>query len=194
MTFLPGDRVALEPLDSDDDTHVDAYRETRNHPEMRRTGAYETGLTPAEARKAIRKRREREGAVCAIVAEGAVQGWADVSLRDGRAREAEVSYYVLPGGQGKGYATDAVETLVAFAFQTLNAHSIVGRVRADNDASRRVLEATGFSHEGTRRESLFHEGTYHDVAVFGLLVGEFDADGPAEAAADSDEGRDSVDQ
>jgi len=183
MPFLAGERVTLEPLDPDDDAHVAAYRETRNRPEMRTTGGYETGLTAAEARGAIRERREHEGAICAVVAEDSVQGWAGVAMRDRRAREAEVSYYVLPGGQGKGYATDAVRALVGFAFAELNAHSVVGRIRADNDASRRVLEKVGFTHEGTRRESLFYEGTYHDVTVFGLLADEFEPSG----AADGDE-------
>lgn len=185
MTFLTGEHVELEPLDPEDDDHVAAYRETRNLPEMRATGGYEAGLTPAEARDAIRERRSSEGALCAIVAEGGVQGWAGVAMRDDRAREAEVSHYVLPGGQGKGYATDAVRTLVGFAFGSLNAHSVVGRIRADNDASRRVLEKAGFSEEGTRRESLYTEGDYRDVAVYGLLHREFaDEEEGGEGAAE----------
>jgi len=169
MPFLTGERVELEPLDPDDATHVEAYRETRNLPTMRATGGYEAGLTAAEARDRIRERRETEGALCAIRAEGTVQGWAGVALHDDRAREAEVSYYVLPGGQGKGYATDAVRTLAAFAFDSLNAHSLVARVRADNSPSRRVVEKVGFTHEGTRREAFYGEGAYHDVAIYGLL-------------------------
>jgi RimJ/RimL family protein N-acetyltransferase len=185
MAFLTGEHVELEPLDPEDDDHVAAYRETRNLPTMRATGGYEAGLTPAEARDAIRDRRSNEGALCAIIAEGGVQGWAGVAMRDDRAREAEVSHYVLPGGQGKGYATDAIRTLVGFAFGSLNAHSVVGRVRADNDASRRVLEKAGFTEEGTRRESLYTDGDYRDVAVYGLLDREFpDGEADDEGAED----------
>lgn len=188
MPFLTGEHVELEPLDPADDDHVAAYRATRNRPEMRATGGYEAGLTADEAREAIRERRSAEGALCAVVAEGAVQGWAGVALRDDRAREAEVSYYVLPGGQGKGYATDAVRALVGFAFGSLNAHSVVGRVRADNDPSRRVLEKVGFTEEGTRRESLYTEGDHRDVAIYGLLDREFEP-----AAADGEEGESDTD-
>lgn len=186
MTFLTGEHVELEPLDPEDDDHVAAYRETRNLPEMRAAGGYEAGLTGGEARDTIRERRSGEGVLCAIVAEGSVQGWAGVAMRDGRAREAEVSYYVLPGGQGKGYATDAVRTLVEFAFDSLNAHSVVGRIRTDNDASRRVLEKAEFTEEGTRRESLYTAGDYRDVAIYGLLDREFADDaGAAEDGADA---------
>ncbi|WP_276261174.1 GNAT family N-acetyltransferase [Haloglomus litoreum] len=179
MTFLSGERVELEPLDPSDLTHVDAYRESRNHPAMRATGAYETGLTTEEARERIRERRsgDSDGVPCAIRAEGEVLGWAGVTVTDDRARVAEVAYYVLPGGQGKGYATDAVRTLVAFAFAELHANSVLARLRADNDPSRRVVEKVGFTREGTRREAYYREADYHDIAIYGLLRSEWD--GPA---------------
>lgn len=175
MSFLSGDQVELEPLDPSRDAHVEVYRRSRNHPAMRATGAYETGLVVDEAREAIRQRRGGDGACCAIRAEGEALGWAHATITDDRARVAEVGYYVLPAGQGKGYATDAVRTLVAFAFDELNANSVAARIRADNEPSRRVVEKLGFTHEGTRRESLFAEGAYHDVAVFGLLADEVEA-------------------
>jgi RimJ/RimL family protein N-acetyltransferase len=188
MPFLPGETVDLEPLDPRDDAHVACYRETRNRPEMRATGGYEAGLTTAEARAAIEERREREGACCAIVAEGGVQGWAEVHLRDRRAGEAEVSYYVRPGGQGKGYATEAVGLLVGYAVDGLNANSVVGRIRADNEASRRVLEKVGFIHEGTRREGVYTAGSHHDVAIYGLLAAEYRRLGEDDDGEDEGEG------
>jgi len=192
MPFLSGDTVDLEPLDPDDDDHVAVYRASRNQPAMRVTGAYEAGLTTGEARERIRERRadDRDGALCAIRAEGEPLGWAGVTMTDDRARVAEVAYYVLPSGQGKGYATDAVRTLVRFAFETLNANSAVARIRADNEASRRVVEKAGFTREGRRREGYYREGDYHDIAIYGLLRSEFDGAGSeaAEAtSADTDE-------
>jgi RimJ/RimL family protein N-acetyltransferase len=176
MPFLSGDTVDLEPLDPDDDDHVAVYRASRNHPAMRVTGAYEAGLTTEEARERIRERRtdDRDGALCAIRAEGDPLGWVGVTVTDDRARVAEAAYYVLPAGQGKGYATDAVRMLVRFAFETLNANSVVARIRADNEASRRVVEKVGFIREGCRREGYYREGDYHDIAIYGLLRSEFD--------------------
>lgn len=179
MSFLAGDRVELEPLDPANDEHVAVYRESRNHPAMRPTGAYETGLTTGEAREAVRERRQETGATCAIRAEGEPLGWAQVTLTDERARVAEVGYYVLPGGQGKGYATDAVRTLIRFAFDTLDANSVVARVRADNEPSRRVVESVGFAREGRRREAFYKGGEHRDVLVYGLLRSEFEGDGNA---------------
>lgn len=174
MSFLSGDRVALAPLDPASEAHVATVREARNHPEMRPTGGYETGLTTDEARELIRDRREREGTAVAIVAEGEAAGYARAEVTDDRARVVELSVYVLPTHQGKGYGTDAVRTLARHAFRTLNAESLLARIRADNTASVRLFEAVGFVREGTRRRAFYKEGQCHDVALFGLLREEFE--------------------
>jgi RimJ/RimL family protein N-acetyltransferase len=187
MTFLSGERVALEPLDPDDDAHVAAVREARNHPEMRPTGGYETGLTTDETRELIRERREREGTAVAIVAEGDIAGYARAEVTDDRARVVELSVYVLPAHQGKGYGTDAVRTLAGYAFRTLNAESLLATVRADNTPSIRLFERLEFVREGTRRRAFYKEGQYHDVVLFGLLRGEF-GDTDTDTAAETTDG------
>lgn len=187
MPFLSGDRVALEPLDPVDESHVAAFRTTHNHPAMRPTGGYETGLTAGEARDLLREYREGTGPVVAILAEGEIAGWARAHLTDERARVVELSVYVLPDHQGNGYATDAVRRLTSFAFRTLDAASLVARVRADNGASVRVLEKVGFVREGTRRRAYYKAGDHHDVAVFGLLPEEFEEGGSAAAAETTEE-------
>ena len=61
---------------------------------------------------------------------------------------AEIGYGIVPGHQGRGYATEAAAALVAFAL----ADERVRRVRAHTlptpNASTRVLEKCGFRHVG----------------------------------------------
>jgi hypothetical protein len=40
MVFLATDLIELVPLDPDNEVHVETYRQSRNEPEMRATGAY----------------------------------------------------------------------------------------------------------------------------------------------------------
>ena len=40
MAFLATDLIELVPLDPDNETHVEVYRQSRNEPEMRATGSY----------------------------------------------------------------------------------------------------------------------------------------------------------
>ena len=51
----------------------------------------------------------------------------------------------VPEAQGKGHGTDAVGRLVEFGFDERRLHRIGAGARADNDASRAMLETLGFS-------------------------------------------------
>ena len=61
---------------------------------------------------------------------------------------AEIGYGIAPSYQGRGYATEAAEALIAFAF----AQSLVSLVRAHTlpsaNASTRVLSKCGFTYVG----------------------------------------------
>lgn len=70
---------------------------------------------------------------------------------------------------GKGYGTDAVNTLCKFGFDELNLHKIKATVFAFNQAAIRCYEKCGFIQEGILKEEIYREGAYHDV----LLMARF---------------------
>jgi RimJ/RimL family protein N-acetyltransferase len=70
---------------------------------------------------------------------------------------------------GKGYGTDAVLTLLNFAFGEVNLNRVYLRVFAYNQRAIRAYEKCGFQHEGTARQALFREGQYHDVHYMAIL-------------------------
>jgi RimJ/RimL family protein N-acetyltransferase len=76
---------------------------------------------------------------------------------------------------GRGFGTDAVRTLVAWAFDELNMHRVWLKVFEDNRRAIRAYEKVGFRHEGRLREERFHAGRYSDTLVMGLLRTEFEA-------------------
>ena len=175
MVFLANDLIELVPLAPDNEVHVEAYRQSRNEPEMRATGAYGECDTPSQARERISEGQNTEnpGALCAIRAEETVVGWAVTNLHDSRAHVAYVGYYVLPDYWGNGYASEAARLLVTYAFDELNAHRVEASVQADNPASRRVLEKLGFQKEGVKRDAFYKEGEYKDIQLWSLLTDEF---------------------
>jgi RimJ/RimL family protein N-acetyltransferase len=175
MVFLASDSLELVPLDPDNDTHIEIYRQSRNDPKMRVTGGYGNCLTPEQAREGIAGPQDTEdpSALCAIRVEEETVGWAGTFLHDLRARVAEVAYYVLPEYWGNGHASEATRLLVTFAFNELNARRVEASVQADNPGSRRVLEKLGFQQEGTKREAYYKEGEYKDITLWSLLETEF---------------------
>ncbi len=69
---------------------------------------------------------------------------------------AETGYVFARDAWGQGYATEAVEAVVALAFQTPSLRRVHARCHPQNKASVRVLEKSGFTREGLlRRYTVF---------------------------------------
>jgi diamine N-acetyltransferase len=75
---------------------------------------------------------------------------------------------------GQGYGTKAIKTVLRYAFDELNLHRVELEVFAYNPRAIRCYEKAGFRHEGTRRQSHFHNGQYHDAHRMGILREEFE--------------------
>jgi ribosomal-protein-alanine N-acetyltransferase len=60
----------------------------------------------------------------------------------------ELGYGIEEGHRGKGYATEAVKAMVAWAFGHAEIRVVEAETEAGNGASRRVLEKCGFEETG----------------------------------------------
>ena len=67
------------------------------------------------------------------------EGWADI----------ELGYWLLPGMQGKGYATEAGAAARDHAFEVVGADTLISYIHPDNDPSKRVAERLGALYEET---------------------------------------------
>lgn len=65
------------------------------------------------------------------------------------ASDVEIVYHFLPFAWGKGYATEAAATILAFGFENAMLNEIIGLTFPDNVASWRVLEKVGMRFVGT---------------------------------------------
>jgi RimJ/RimL family protein N-acetyltransferase len=78
-----------------------------------------------------------------------------------------------PDEWGKGYGTDAVDVLVAFAFEELRVERVWLNVGTDNARARRSYEKAGFVHEGTLRHDRYEGGRYTDGDMMSILREEW---------------------
>jgi RimJ/RimL family protein N-acetyltransferase len=93
-------------------------------------------------------------------------------------RRAAVGYALRRAEWGRGYGTEALRALLAFAFDDaagLALHRVEADVDPRNDASIRVLERLGFRREGVLRERWHLHGELQDAALYGLLAREWRA-------------------
>lgn len=84
--------------------------------------------------------------------------------------EYELSYQIYATEQrGKGVATEAVNLLVRYLFESKRMNRIRLVIHGDNVASRRVADKCGFRHEGTARGAWYNNGSHHDVEIYAIL-------------------------
>jgi [ribosomal protein S5]-alanine N-acetyltransferase len=74
-------------------------------------------------------------------------GWFALKYIPGTA-EIEVGYRLRYGAWGSGYATEGARALVAYGFDDLGLHRIVGLTHPDNAASQQVLLKAGLADIG----------------------------------------------
>jgi RimJ/RimL family protein N-acetyltransferase len=68
--------------------------------------------------------------------------------------------------RGKGYGTDALMTIIGYAFFELRLKCIHARVSQHNVASQSLFKKCGFNEEGILRSRFFKKGEYIDVISF----------------------------
>jgi ribosomal-protein-alanine N-acetyltransferase len=114
----------------------------------------------------------RESWELAVVADDVTIGRCGLKLED-RRRQAMVWYLLDPACWGRGYATEAVGALLAFAFEELGLHRVYADVDPSNAASARVCERVGMRREAWFVENVEIRGAWCDTWIYGLLHREW---------------------
>lgn len=84
-------------------------------------------------------------------------------------RSAELAYDLAQAHWGKGLMRQAVAAVLEWTFQQDRVDRVHAFVRVDNLRSARLLEQSGFVHEGCLRSYRMCRGQPHDFYVYGLL-------------------------
>jgi ribosomal-protein-alanine N-acetyltransferase len=88
-------------------------------------------------------------------------------------RRAELGYDLLREHRGRGLMTEAVEEVLRYGFEELGLNRVEATTDPENAASLRVLEKTGFTCEGLRRQRHNYKGGFHDEAFYGLIASDW---------------------
>ncbi len=97
------------------------------------------------------------------------------SVDFGIQRSAGVSYWIDEDETNNGYITEALATLISFAFEECSLHRIWLAITKENKASTAVSKKLGFTKEGTSRQCLFIDRRWQDANTYSLLDDEYDA-------------------
>lgn len=90
-------------------------------------------------------------------------------------RRAELGYWIGVPFWGQGYATEAAQAVVAYAFRQLGLLRIVATHFARNPASGRVMQKLGMTREGCLRQHILRWGEPQDLVLYGILRQEWES-------------------
>ena len=85
-------------------------------------------------------------------------------------RKAEISLFI--GEQdcwGKGYASEAIETVKEWAFSQLQLKKLSAGIYASNIGSIKAFQKCGFIIEGKLREEVISDGIREDILKMGII-------------------------
>lgn len=172
---LKGERVRLRPLRDEDVAPLTAWindadvRHWLHHSDRE-------DATEEAFREVYMARDNALQAVFAIEDEtgrrAGVTRLIDIDRTHGRAELA-----IIIGEQsawGRGYGTDAIRTLLEYAFEEMGLRRVYLITDADNARGIRCYEKCGFAHEGTLRKHRVRHGEPLDMVVMSVLREEWE--------------------
>lgn len=86
---------------------------------------------------------------------------------------AEIGFWLGKINWNKGIITKALPVFCNYLFTRFEFNRLTANVFDGNEASKKVLEKSGFVLEGTQRKSVFKENKFVDQFIYGLLKEEF---------------------
>ncbi|MCU9613550.1 GNAT family N-acetyltransferase [Caldibacillus lycopersici] len=88
-------------------------------------------------------------------------------------KKAEIGYEIHPHYWRKGYTSEAVKAVLAYAFEELLLFRVGAVTFPANDSSNNLLKKLGFQREGYLRGYLYQNQQSYDAFIFSLLATEW---------------------
>ncbi|MFD1412986.1 GNAT family N-acetyltransferase [Oceanobacillus jeddahense] len=86
----------------------------------------------------------------------------------------EIGYTFSQEASGRGYATEAVSSLVKRLFAEYDVHRIQANLDARNEASQKLCERIGMRKEAHFIQDFWSKGEWTDSIVYGMLLSDLD--------------------
>jgi RimJ/RimL family protein N-acetyltransferase len=171
---IRGDRVALVPIDPAE--HLENCLRWFNDPEVTRWVLRDLPMTrAAEEEWFASAARSQSEIVWGIHTEDGrhigMTGLHGIDYRHGNA----VTGIVIGEKDcwGQGYATEVLAVRTRWVFDDLGLRRLESECFAENAASARCLEKTGYRRIGTARKRIWRGGRWHDLLLWELLAEEW---------------------
>lgn len=172
---ITGKKIYLRPMEL---TDMDAYRKMLNDESISANvvgWSFPVSTTEQEAwfNKAVMDSKNKRFTIV-MKENNEVVGMLTLSSIDWHNRSATHGIKLLPScPKGQGIGTDAVLTLMKYAFEEVNLNRLDGSWIEYNLPSKKLYEKCGWYEEGTKKEAIYRNGRYHDLKIAGITKREY---------------------
>ena len=80
-----------------------------------------------------------------------------------------VGLLILPNYQQKGYASEALELIIDYAFTRLNVHQLFANITQNNSKSIALFEKLNFKIAGIKKDWIFFNNGYKNELLYQLI-------------------------
>jgi diamine N-acetyltransferase len=84
-------------------------------------------------------------------------------------QRAGIGILIAPKFQKNGFASEALELLIAYAFSHLNMHQLYANITIDNKKSISLFTKYKFLQVGVKKDWIFSQGEFKDELLFQLI-------------------------
>ncbi|MBR6633674.1 MAG: GNAT family N-acetyltransferase [Clostridia bacterium] len=171
MPTLETERLVLRRLTKKDARDVYEYSSDPNVPKYLTWSVHESyAYTKKYLRFLVSKYKSGEYLDWGIVlkSSGKLIGTCGFTSIDTSHAKGEIGYVLNPSYWNCGYATEAVERVLEYAFNELELNRVEARVMEGNTASVSILNKCNMTHEGTFTQELFVKGEFKNVMHFAI--------------------------
>jgi len=96
-------------------------------------------------------------------------GAVDLFEYDPVHRRAGIGVLIGEGQRKKGFASEALNLTIAYAFNFLNLHQLWANILETNNLSIRLFKNSGFELSGIKKEWNLHEGKWQDEGFYQIF-------------------------
>jgi RimJ/RimL family protein N-acetyltransferase len=166
-----GDKIKLRAIESEDNEFL---LEMMNDPDIEMmVGGYSQPESMAEQMKWFTRLESKSSILRCIIAnkenDKAIGTLIlnDIDMKNGT---GHIHIKIANGSErGKGYGTDAINTMVKYAFSELRLNCVFANILAYNEPSVHLFEKCGFTRDGILRARVFKQGQYVDLFSYSRL-------------------------
>ncbi|NNC69215.1 MAG: GNAT family N-acetyltransferase [Flavobacteriaceae bacterium] len=98
-------------------------------------------------------------------------GMVDLFDYNPQHHRAGIGILIIKEYQNSGYASEALELLIPYCFNTLNFHQLFANISIDNSNSMGLFKKFNFKKVGIKKQWVYSNGSYKDEVLFQLIDG-----------------------